>query len=281
MLLGVRFIASEFSTGDRQRGRIDTLGLDLDGTPTIVEYKRSQKDNVINQGLFYLDWLVDHKGDFVLAAQNTFGTSIDVNWSHPRLILIAESFSDYDKYAVNRIGVNIELWIYRLYGESLFYLEQIFATKPTTTHQIITPDRESERVDAGLNKEGEETEFVPVYTLQEHLDRSRPEIQAIFNTLRDLIFELADDENEIVEIPNKLYITYRHGKNFAEVVFQNKGLRIFLDIPASSFSDFGGIVRDVSNVGHWGTGEIEVRVQQAEDLDIAFPLIERAYRLTL
>jgi RecB family endonuclease NucS len=48
-LMGVRFIASEFTTGDRQRGRIDSLGLDQDGYPTIIEYKRFNKDNVINQ----------------------------------------------------------------------------------------------------------------------------------------------------------------------------------------------------------------------------------------
>jgi RecB family endonuclease NucS len=91
-LLGVRFIASEFTTGDRQRGRIDTLGIDQDGFPTIIEYKKTSKENVINQGLFYLDWLVDHKGDFTLAAQEALGTDIEIDWGSPRLILIAESF---------------------------------------------------------------------------------------------------------------------------------------------------------------------------------------------
>jgi RecB family endonuclease NucS len=47
-LLGVRFIATEFTTGDRQRGRIDTLGLDQDGYPTIIEFKKSNRENVIN-----------------------------------------------------------------------------------------------------------------------------------------------------------------------------------------------------------------------------------------
>jgi RecB family endonuclease NucS len=75
-LLGVRFVASEFTTGDRQRGRIDTLGLDEDGTPVIIEYKKSSKENIINQGLFYLDWLVDHKGDFTLIAQETLGNNM-------------------------------------------------------------------------------------------------------------------------------------------------------------------------------------------------------------
>ena len=39
-LMGVRFIASEFTTGDRQRGRVDSLGLDQDDSPVIFEYKK-------------------------------------------------------------------------------------------------------------------------------------------------------------------------------------------------------------------------------------------------
>ena len=54
-LLGVRFLATEFSTGPVHGGRIDTLGIDEDGSPVIIEYKRSTNENVINQGLFYLD----------------------------------------------------------------------------------------------------------------------------------------------------------------------------------------------------------------------------------
>lgn len=125
-LLGVRFIASEFTTGDRQRGRIDTLGIDQDGTPTIIEFKISSKENVINQGLYYLDWLVDHKGDFYVAAQKALGQSPKIAWAHPRLILIAEEFTEYDKYAVNRIEANIELWVYRLYADGILYLDPIF-----------------------------------------------------------------------------------------------------------------------------------------------------------
>ncbi len=69
VLLGIRFVASEFSTGEKHGGRIDTLGLDEAGSPVILEYKWDKSDSVINQGLFYLDWLVDHKGDFVVAAK--------------------------------------------------------------------------------------------------------------------------------------------------------------------------------------------------------------------
>ena len=53
--LGVRFLASEYVTGKTHGGRIDTLGIDENGCPVIIEYKRSLNQNVINQGLFYLD----------------------------------------------------------------------------------------------------------------------------------------------------------------------------------------------------------------------------------
>lgn len=64
--LGVRFLATEYSTGVNHGGRIDTLGIDENGSPVIIEYKRSMNENVINQGLFYLDWLLDHKAEFEL-----------------------------------------------------------------------------------------------------------------------------------------------------------------------------------------------------------------------
>jgi hypothetical protein len=62
--LGIRFLATEYSTGKTHKGRIDSLGLDENGCPVIIEYKRHSNENVINQGLFYLDWLLDHKAEF-------------------------------------------------------------------------------------------------------------------------------------------------------------------------------------------------------------------------
>jgi RecB family endonuclease NucS len=47
--LGVRFLSSEYSTGKTHGGRIDTLGIDENGCPVIIEYKRSTNENVINQ----------------------------------------------------------------------------------------------------------------------------------------------------------------------------------------------------------------------------------------
>ncbi|MGB4859822.1 MAG: hypothetical protein WBP11_10905 [Dokdonella sp.] len=48
VFLGVRFLASEYATGKTHKGRIDSLGLDENGCPVIIEYKCHTNENVIN-----------------------------------------------------------------------------------------------------------------------------------------------------------------------------------------------------------------------------------------
>lgn len=90
-LLGVRFLASEYATGKTHRGRIDSLGLDENGCPVIIEYKRHSNENVINQGLFYLDWLLDHQAEFRWLVMETLGKEVAerIEWSGTRLLCIA------------------------------------------------------------------------------------------------------------------------------------------------------------------------------------------------
>lgn len=275
-LLGVRFVKSEVTTGDRQRGRIDTLGIDQDGYPTIIEFKKSNKENIINQGLFYLDWLVDHKGDFTLLAQRACGTDVKIDWGRPRVILIAESFSEYDKYAVNRIGANIELWTFRKYGDNLLYLDSLFvaAPQPTKGTAILQPN-EPEAPETPLEKEE-----IPIYTIDDHTRNKPGEIVQLFERLRERILDLAD-EGEIIEKANKMYIGYKHGKNFCEVRPQAGGLRIWLDIHSTELDDPNQIVRDVSKIGHYGTGASEIKLADASDLEKVMNLIEQSYRQTV
>jgi hypothetical protein len=129
--LAVRFLASEFTTTHGRR--VDTLGLDENGCPVIIEYKRSTNESVITQGLFYLDWVMDHRGDFELLVLKKLGKSSadDIDWSAPRLICIAGDFNRYDDYAVKQIQRNIELIRYRRFGTDLLMLDLVSATATT------------------------------------------------------------------------------------------------------------------------------------------------------
>jgi len=131
--LGIRFLSTEHSTGKTHRGRIDTLGIDENGCPCIIEYKRSSNENVINQGLFYLDWLLDHKAEFELLVIKTLGqeTAESIEWGSPRLLCIAGDFTKYDGHAVQQINRNIELIRYQRFGKEFLLLELVNAVQAT------------------------------------------------------------------------------------------------------------------------------------------------------
>ena len=129
-LFGVRLLASEFSTGVRHGGRMDSLGIDENGSPVIFEYKRAINESVINQGLFYLDWLLDHRGDFELLVLKRLGgdATKKIDWSNPRLICVANGFTRYDEHAVNQMNRSIDLVRYRDFGGSLLALELVHSS---------------------------------------------------------------------------------------------------------------------------------------------------------
>ena len=72
-VFGCRFVATEFPTGVQHAGRIDTLALSEDNNPVIIEYKKVESSELVNQSLFYLAWIQDHRGDFEIAAQKSLG----------------------------------------------------------------------------------------------------------------------------------------------------------------------------------------------------------------
>lgn len=173
--LGVRFLATEYSTGRSHGGRIDTLGIDENGCSVIIEYKRSLNENVINQGLFYLDWLLDHKAEFTLLVMKALGqeTADDIDWSAPRLVCIAGDFTKYDEHAVGQINRNIELIRYRRYGDELLLLELVNATTAQTTNDP-----------SGKAK---------YKTVTDYLDQAEPALTDRFEALKAFLLALGDD----------------------------------------------------------------------------------------
>lgn len=79
----------------------------------------ASNENVINQGLFYLDWLLDHKSELEMLVLKKFGqaTAECIEWSSPRLLCIAGDFTKYDAHAVKQINRNIELLRYLRFTE--------------------------------------------------------------------------------------------------------------------------------------------------------------------
>src|SRR3989304_5285815 len=137
-----RLLASEFPTGYQYSGRIDTLALSEDDNPVIIEYKKVESSELINQSLYYLAWMKDHQGDFEIAVQKALGNSIEVDWSEIRVICIAPNYKKYDLYAVQMMGANIELWSYHLFQNKFLYLEKILQAgySPVTADEVEIED---------------------------------------------------------------------------------------------------------------------------------------------
>jgi hypothetical protein len=140
-LLGICFLASEHSTGKTHGGRIDTLGIDENGCPVIIEYKRALNENVINQGLFYLDWLMDHKADFRWLVLDRAGKerADSIEWGACRLLCIASDFTTYDEHAVKQIPRDIQLLRYRCYGSEFLLLELVNIDPIQNIKPVLSP----------------------------------------------------------------------------------------------------------------------------------------------
>lgn len=125
-IFGIKFLATEYSFDDGDSvGRIDSLGIDSDNRPVIIEYKLSKNSNVINQSLYYINWLKKHKAEFELLVLEKLGKEAKemIDWYlEPRAICIAEQFNKYDNGAVQQMNANIELYQYYLYGKIMILL---------------------------------------------------------------------------------------------------------------------------------------------------------------
>jgi predicted transport protein len=260
-LLGLRFLKTEYSTGKTHGGRIDTLGLDENHCPVIMEYKRSSGENVINQGLFYMDWLMDHQAEFKLLVMEKLGkdAAAAIDWSAPRLICIAADFTKYDAHAVQQMDRNIELIRYRKFGTDLLLLELINAV--------------SERPNAAKSgAKGARTTGDKL--VAQALAEMTPQQRDIFASLEGYFTSLGDD---VQRKDLKLYVVYKRMRNFACVVIQKGKFVLHVSLNPGDVDMVKGFTRDMRGIGHWGTGDLEISLRTMTDLERAKPLLRRAY----
>ena len=268
-LVGVRFLASEYTTGKVHGGRIDTLGLDENHVPVIIEYKRAINENVINQGLYYLDWLLDHKAEFKLLVMDQLGSeeAQAIDWRFPRLLCIAADFTRYDQYAVQQINRNIELIRYRRYGNDLLLLEMVNTVK----EQPVETDG-NENISNGQRPNSRGS----YKTVTEFLASAGQEQQDRFDAIKAFLLALGDD---VQFNALSYYFAFRRIKNFAcvEIHPQTKTILVFVKIDPDTIAIAPGFTRDVRSVGHYGTGELEIRIRSDDDFERAKPLLIRSY----
>ena len=258
---GVTFLKSEYRITN---GRMDSIGIDENNCPVIFEYKRSVNENVINQGLFYLDWLLDHKADFKLLVMDPLGSeqADKIDWSMPCVICVANDFTKFDEHAVNQMQRNIKLVKYKKFGNDLISLEYLNA-----------PQVQPIEFDDGFVKQTKKSNSKDK-DFDQYFNEAGIKNQNLFYSVRDYILSLGDDvsENRL-----KLYVAFKKVRNIicAEVYRNNVCLHLRLNPDTVDLAQ--GFIEDVRNKGHWGTGDLRINLKSVEDFEKAKPLLDRAY----
>nr|WP_138357636.1 DUF5655 domain-containing protein [Streptomyces sp. SID13588] len=270
-MLGIRFLASEYPTGPWHRGRIDTLGLDENNTPVVIEYKKGVDSGVMSQAVSYLSWLDSAHHEFKALVKEQLGSEAAeaIDWRNPRVVCIAASFSHQDRVAVQRLRERIDLVRYRVFAGGLLSLLLIESDLGVPGAAPTRRQRRNRELvaDAG-DADG------------------KPSVQVTSGVvppcLQDLYGEL--DEaltawGEVEVVPLLHYVAYRRMVNLASVVFRPKHevILVYLRVDPDRVELEQGFSRDMRGIGHLGTGDLEVRIASAADLERAGPLIRRAF----
>ncbi len=207
-ILGVRLLDKEYPTTN---GFIDTLGIDENNSPVIIEYKWRENEEILSQGLFYFDWLMKNKKHFELLVDNKLGEKTKVNWDQPRVILIAQGFSRYVLGAVQQ-EKNIELKTYTYYEPDILQLENIHES---TGLKVI--------------KKRAKAEESGKYDLDHHFHITSAEMRKSASLLRSKILELPGVEEKLGQ---KTGIPYKTTKNFARLEFRRAWIQLLLRDPS-------------------------------------------------
>ena len=119
-----------------------------------------------------------------------------------------------------------------------------------------------------------EEKSAPKYTLETYDINAFTKI--LFETLDRRIMNLSP---AIKREYKKLYIAYKLDTNFVDIVVQKQRLRISVNMKFSEVYDPNGICRDVTGLGRWGNGDVELFMEHTSDIDRVMEIIEQSYKL--
>jgi len=223
----------------------------------------------MDQGLFYLDWLLDHRAKFKLLVMEKLGNEAaqEIDWAGTRLLCIGADFTRYDEHAVQQIPRNVELIRYKLFGDDLLLLDLVNAVtvSDATTAKAETAGVTTSTKPRGVGKDK---------TVDEQLAGAHPEIRALYDALASHLLALGDD---VQEKRLKLYVAFRRLKNFACVIPYRDKLLVMLKLGPDTVVLGARFSRDVRNIGTWRTGDLELTLRNRADMDRVLPLLERSY----
>lgn len=256
-MFDMTFVDSEFWT--THGGRIDTLAIDSDKRPVVLEYKADKSSTVLLQGLYYMDWLVENTAEFEKLVKLKLDQELPINWkSGVRLILIAKSFEIWDKFAVNRIKEEVELYEYTLYENNELKLEKTALPKDFRSISKTSITSISE------------------YSVEDHMKKIKSgPAKNMVNELREKVRLISED---IQERATKDHIIFKSTVNFAAIYTQTKQFWFDVKLPREEVQKQ---FRQLDVRPHKDEIFTHIRCKENTKIDSLVSLAEQAFESTL
>lgn len=270
-LFELEFVKSELRINNF---RFDTLCFDTSNNSfVVIEYKKGHSYSVIDQGYSYLSTLLNNKSDFVLEYNETLGKTMkrdEVDWSQSRVIFISPSFSLYQKTSVNFKNLPFELWEVTRYKNGSLAMNHISTESDVDINSTLVDDDKSNVVKQ-VSKE------VKRYDEDFHLNYSPNRPDWVFEAYENLKQRILSIDESVEIRVAKQTIGFKAKRVFADIIVTNKGLKVVLNLKKGELRDDLNKAEDISNKGHWGTGDYWYWIFSMDDIDYALNLIKQSF----
>lgn len=264
-ILGYLFIKSEFVI---KNGRIDTLAFDTENNSfVIIEYKRDRNYSIVDQGISYLNLMLEYKADFIIEYNESKRGNLkrsDVDWSQSKVIFVAPSFTDYQRQSSNFKDLPIELWEIKQFENDIIVINPIKKSQSAPSIKQVQ--------NKGKSEISKVTQEIKVYTEEDHLNSKTDEVKELYDIYKTSILNLSPD---IEIIAKKLYIAFKKDKNIVDINIRQKKLKMWINLRKGELEDPKHLAKDVSDKGHWGNGDYEINITDTKDLEYIMSLIKQ------
>lgn len=122
------------------------------------------------------------------------------------------------------------------------------------------------------------SDAITAYTIDDHPNLLTPNMRALFEAFRKAVLAL---DPCVSEEFLKLYVAYKAETNFVDVVPQAKRLRLALNMRFAEVNDPQGRCKDVTDIGRWGNGDVEVGLSNLDELPYVLGLVRQSLELQL
>jgi predicted transport protein len=272
-------IKSEFVLGGF---RIDSLCYDKHNkSVVIIEYKKGKSYSVIDQGFSYLSNILENKSDIILEIQDVFGRRLKKNefdWSSTKVIFISPSFSTYQKESINFQDLPIELYEITQFENNSIGLNEIVSRSSSPSIKEVSKDEKIKKVSREVRVHTEEEHLQGRKDKSSYIPKTSDETKELYFQYKNAILNTFD--NVKVRF-NKYEVVFQSRKPFLYFYLGKDIIKIWFNMKKGTLDDSKKICRDVSAVGHWGTGDYELNVSSDENFEYIMSLVRQSYELHL